>query len=156
MDEKLTSYNHKGGRIPAVHTFFPAKDLKENDLIPRTLSRQQAILAKKAAAYLSDNVEGQITVSGLSEKFHVSQTYLQNAFKGVYGVPVRSYARILKMRFAALRLIRTDLTVLEIANECGYDNASKFASAFRKVMGELPAEYRRLHGGSVCCLEGEM
>jgi len=110
------------------------------------LSKLQAGLAKKAAAYLAANINRQVTVSELSEKFHASQTCLQNAFKGVYGVPVRSYNRILKMQSAALKLIHTDFTVLAIANECGYDNASKFASAFRKVMGESPAEYRKVHG----------
>lgn len=119
----------------------PSKD----DSASGILSKLQADLAKKAAAYLSANMDGQITVSELSERFHVSQTCLQNAFKGMYGVPVRSYIRILKMQSAALRLIHTDDTVLEIANGYGYDNASKFASAFRKVMGALPAEYRRLH-----------
>ncbi len=121
-------------------------DPRENSLVSVTLSKMQTILAKKAAAYLTANIDRQVMVSELSEKFHVSQTCLQNAFKGVYGVPVRSYNRILKMQSAALRLIHTDLTVLAIANECGYDNASKFASAFRKVMGESPAEYRKMHG----------
>ena len=42
------------------------------------------------------------------------------------------------------RLIETELSVLDIAAEYGYDNASKFASAFKQVMGISPAEYRRL------------
>ncbi|MCM1345129.1 MAG: AraC family transcriptional regulator [Lachnospiraceae bacterium] len=122
-------------------------DPMENSLVSLTLSKTQTVLAKKAAAYLAANIDRQVTVSELSEKFHASQTCLQNAFKGVYGVPVRSYNRILKMQSAALKLIHTDLTVLEIAGGCGYDNASKFALAFRRIMGESPAEYRRMHGG---------
>ena len=121
-------------------------DARKNRLTSGILSKSQADLAKKASAYLSAHIDGQITVSELSEKFHVSQTCLQNAFKGMYGVPVCSYMRILKMQSAALRLIHTDDTVLEIASDYGYDNASKFACAFRKVMGDLPAEYRKLHG----------
>ena len=35
---------------------------------------------------------------------------------------------------------------VEIAGGCGYDNSSKFASAFRDIMGETPAEYRKMHG----------
>ena len=63
----------------------------------------------------------------------------------MYGVPVFSYIRIQKMQAAALQLIHTPLTVMEIAAGCGYDNASKFASAFREIMGETPAEYRKMH-----------
>lgn len=109
------------------------------------LSREQAELAKQAAGFLADNMDQRISVADLAARFHVSQTHLQNAFRGVYGVPVFSYMRIQKMQAAALQLIHTDQSVMEIASEYGYDNASKFASAFREIMGESPVEYRRMH-----------
>ena len=39
-------------------------------------------------------------------------------------------------------LAASDLTVLDIAGRFGYDNGSKFAVAFRDVMGLSPKEYR--------------
>lgn len=118
---------------------------RENKLNPRTLSGAQVELAKRAAAYIAKHTDAQITISALSQKFHVSATHLQNAFKGVYGVPVVSFMRIHKMNAAALELIRTDRAVMEIAGEYGYDNASKFAAIFREIMGETPLEYRKAH-----------
>lgn len=111
-----------------------------------SLSKLQADLAKEAAAYLAESLDRKVTVSELSGRFHVSQTHLQNAFKGVYGVPVSAYIRILKMQSAALRLIHTNTAVLDIAAEFGYSNAGKFASAFHRIMGETPGEYRKMHG----------
>ena len=111
-----------------------------------SLSKLQTDLAKEAAACLAKNLGRKVTVAELSGRFHVSQTHLQNAFKGVYGVPVSSYIRILKMQSAALQLIHTDTAVLEIAAEFGYSNAGKFASAFQRIMGETPCEYRKMHG----------
>lgn len=49
------------------------------------------------------------------------------------------------MQAAALDLIQTEKSVLEIAGECGYDNASKFSAAFKEIMGEAPLEYRKAH-----------
>ncbi len=117
---------------------------EKNSAPALSLSKLQADLAKEAAAWLAENLDRQVSVSELSGRFHVSQTHLQNAFKGVYGVPVSSYIRILKMQSAALRLIRTDAAILEIASEFGYSNAGKFASAFQKIMGIriLPLRYR--------------
>lgn len=120
-------------------------DPNENRLNTYTLSGAQVELAKRAASYIADNMDSNISVAQISQEFHVSPTHLQNAFKGVFGVPVFSYIRIHKMNAAALQLVRTDKTVMEIANECGYDNASKFASAFREIMNENPLEYRKLH-----------
>ena len=119
---------------------------EKNSAPALSLSKMQADLAKEAAAWLAENLDRQVSVSELSGRFHVSQTHLQNAFKGVYGVPVSSYTRILKMQSAALRLIHTDSAILEIASEFGYSNAGKFASAFQKIMGETPGEYRKMHG----------
>lgn len=111
-----------------------------------SLSKLQVNLAKEAAAYLAENLGRKVTVAELSCKFHVSQTHLQNAFKGVYGVPAGSYIRILKMQSAALQMIHTNTAIMDIAAEFGYGNAGKFASAFHKIMGETPGEYRKMHG----------
>lgn len=120
-------------------------DPKENRLNTYTLSGSQVELAKRAAAYITENTDRNISVMLLAQRFHVSATHLQNAFKGVFGVTVFSYIRIHRMNAAALQLVRTDKTVMEIANECGYDNASKFASAFREIMNETPLDYRKMH-----------
>lgn len=113
--------------------------------LPKTLSNSQVELAKSVASYIEEHGNCQITVQFLSEKFHVSATHLQNAFKGVFGVTVFSYIRMCKMNMAALQLAKTDKTVMEIANEYGYENASKFAAAFREIMKESPLEYRKNH-----------
>ena len=51
-----------------------------------------------------------------------------------------------KMQAAAKRLVGTDQSVLAIAGDFGYDNASKFAKAFRDAFGVTPGEYRRRGG----------
>ncbi len=112
----------------------------------KTLPESQVRLAKDAAAVLGESMDRHITIAELADRFYVSQSQLKRAFKGVYGVPVFSYMRIQKMQAAALKLIHTDRPILEIASEYGYDNGSKFASAFREVMGETPGEYRKAHG----------
>lgn len=112
---------------------------------PPTLSGLQVQIAKEAAGYMAQNMDRRVTIGELADRFHVSQTHLKQAFKGVYGVPVYSYIRIQKMQRAALMLIHSERPILEIANECGYDNGSKFAGAFKEIMGETPTDYRRAH-----------
>ena len=53
-----------------------------------------------------------------------------------------AWLRLQKMHGAAELLRSTDRTVLDIAGQFGYDNASKFARAFRDVIGVSPNEYR--------------
>ena len=78
----------------------------------------------------------------LSQQFDVSEAQIKSSFTGVYGMSPAAYARSQRMRGAAELLRGTDRTVLDIAGQFGYDNASKFAKAFRDVVGVSPREYR--------------
>lgn len=120
-------------------------DPKDNGLTFVALPKAQVQLAKSAAEYLSQQMDHHITLEQLAKNFHVSRAHLCNVFKGVYGVPVYKYMRLQKIQAAALQLIHTDRPVTDIAVECGYDNPSKFASAFKEIMGETPLEYRKAH-----------
>lgn len=115
------------------------------ELTEVSVPRTQAELVKQAAAYISENINAKLTLKALSTRFHVSETYLQNSFRAVYGMPVISFIRAQKMQSAAQALIHTTRSVDEIAEEFGYINESKFSAAFKKIMGDSPSTYRREH-----------
>jgi AraC-like DNA-binding protein len=114
-------------------------------------TKSQVRLAKNVCDYLMKHMDEHITISELSEIFHVSQTQLKVSFKGVYGASVYTYIRSRKMQAAARMLKQTNDTILDIAGRCGYDNGSKFARAFRDAMGVLPKEYRALRMEDLEC-----
>lgn len=109
------------------------------------VSEHQAALARNICSYLFEHIEQRITIAELAELFNVSAARIRNCFSGVYGMSIHSYMRRQRMRAAAKLLQSTDRTVLDIAGQFGYDNGSKFASAFRTVMGVTPAKYRNDH-----------
>lgn len=117
--------------------------MAETTRAPRRLTASQAELAREVCDYLSKNMERRVTLAMLSERFHVSGTLIKNCFKGVYGQSLYAFTRERKMRCAAKLLRTTEETILEIAGRFGYDNASKFAGAFRTVMGVTPSAYRK-------------
>lgn len=109
------------------------------------VSCTQVDFVKNVALYISENINDKITVKRLTQEFGVSDTYLQNAFRGVYGMPVISFIRIQKMQSAAQVLIRTNRTIEEIAEAFGYENESKFSAAFKRIMGDSPGVFRKEH-----------
>lgn len=122
--------------------FLSQLSIQDDELATRLHTRSQVALAQRIASYLSAHLEERVTLEQLSDAFHVSPAHIKNTFRNVYGVPVGAYVRTLKMESAASQLERTDKTILEIAAAHGYDNGSKFASAFRTVKGMNPAQYR--------------
>lgn len=125
--------------------FLSAIDTNNNELSCCSYTKSQVELAKKISRYLAEHMDTKITLDHLSEYFHVSGTHIKNIFKGVYGVSIGSYIRARKMESAAYMLEHTDKSILEIAGEHGYDNASKFAGAFRDIIGMAPNEYRNMN-----------
>lgn len=63
-------------------------------------------------------------------------------FKQVYGVPVYHYIKEYRLEQAAVELVRSAKPITQIAQNAGYDNASKFSEAFRKRYGTTPSQYR--------------
>ena len=62
----------------------------------------------------------------------MSVSHLQKLFKQIYGVPVYHYIKEYRLEQAAVELVRSARPVTEIAQDAGYDNASKFSACFKE------------------------
>ena len=134
-------------RIKLPELFYQLKYIKsdKNDYDKNLVPRTQVEFVKRVADYISQNINEKLTIKKLTMEFGISDTYLQNTFRNVYGMPVISFIRVQKMQSAAQVLIQTTRTIDEIAQAFGYENESKFSSAFKKIMGDSPGVYRREH-----------
>ena len=134
-------------KIKLLELLYVLNQIEPSDTIYSEISvpRSQAELVKKAASYISDNLNDKLNINALTLMFGVSETYLQKSFRAVYGMPVASFIRMQKMQRAALELIGTDRSIDEIAEEFGYINESKFSAVFKKLMGDTPSVFRKEH-----------
>lgn len=107
----------------------------------KKLSKYQAEMAKQVYQYAMEHPEERYSIDELAEKFSISPTQLKKYFQLVYGTSVQKFIREQKMKLAAKILETTDKKVTEVAQMFGYNNASKFAVAFKSVMGEYPKKY---------------
>ena len=83
-----------------------------------------------------------IPVRTISDQFGISETYLKNCFKEVYGLCISEYMASYRMREAARLLTGTDMSILEIARKIGYTNQGRFAKVFRDHYRMKPLKYR--------------
>lgn len=106
--------------------------------------KAQVEKVKAVQAFLMQNVEQNFTQNELSERFDIPMTTMKRCFKSVFGSSIGAWLLEYRMNQAAV-LLRTQrqLGVAQIAGMMGYDSPSKFAAAFKKVMGMTPAQYRR-------------
>jgi AraC-like DNA-binding protein len=96
-----------------------------------------------ALAYMEDSFSGPITNRRLAEMCYLSQNHFIRLFKNRLGRTPADYLLELRLRRAAQRLLFTDRSVEQIAEESGFGNRSSFTRAFSRRMGTGPATYRR-------------
>ena len=105
--------------------------------------RSQVEKVKVIQQFLTQHMSENFTQEELSERFEIPLSAMKNCFKSVYGTTIKAWLTDYRMNQAAEFLRAEDKkSVAEIAGMVGYDSASKFAIAFRKVMGMSPMEYR--------------
>lgn len=68
---------------------------------------------------------------------------LSSIFQTYTGLTVFAYIREERIRTAREILAKTNMSMLEIADEIGFQNAASFATAFRAHMGVTPSAYRQ-------------
>lgn len=108
-----------------------------------SVTQAEREIAEDTLAFCMELMQEHYTIQFLADRAGISPTKLKIIFRRVYNTPLFAYIRAEKMRFAARRLASSNVRILDIAEACGYDNASKFSAAFRDVMGCSPKEYRQ-------------
>ena len=114
-------------------------------------------IVKEIHKKLVSDLQKRPTIEELSKEFLINTATLKNTFKGIYGQPIGTYMKEYRKKRAAILLRQTQATIAEISNQVGYENQSKFATAFRDVMKITPAEYRKqdeAHLGEDFSIEG--
>ncbi|MFF1919654.1 cupin domain-containing protein [Streptomyces sp. NPDC058221] len=86
------------------------------------------------------------TVAALAERTGVSRAGLARRFTELVGEPPMSYLTGWRLAVAADLLRETDATVEAVARKVGYSQAFAFSTAFKRVRGVGPQDYRNRRG----------
>lgn len=106
--------------------------------------KQQVDIVKAVNEYISTQFMKRISIDSLSDQFDIPTSTLKRCFKGVYGTTIHHYLKECRINAAKHLLQESDQSILEIANAVGYENGSKFTSAFKEATGVTPSAYRKV------------
>lgn len=106
--------------------------------------KQQVDIVKAVNEHISTQFMKRITIDSLSDRFDIPTSTLKRCFKGVYGTTIHHYLKECRINAAKRLLQESDQSILEIANAVGYENGSKFTSAFKEATGVTPSAYRKV------------
>lgn len=123
--------------------FLSIADVSEQREERQYFHKSQVDIVKAIKEHMTQHLEQHNKLEELSNRFKIPLTAMKLCFKGVYGTSIYAYMRSYRMQAAAVMLRQCNDSVTDIAGKVGYSNSSKFASAFKAVIGMSPLEYRK-------------
>jgi AraC-like DNA-binding protein len=101
----------------------------------------------QALAALHGDPIAEWTVESLAKTVGASRSVLAERFAGMVGQPPMQYLALWRMQLAS-RLLLDGEAVADVAAAVGYESEAAFSRAFKKLVGESPATWRRLNRGT--------
>ena len=92
--------------------------------------------------YIRENITDEISNTELGAIFGYHPFYVSRMLKEKKGLTMRQYVIAYRLKLAKEMLRTTDRSASEIAEACGFTDASYFAKTFKSVFGMTPKEYR--------------
>lgn len=93
--------------------------------------------------YIDSHYSTPITLSMLTEIFHVNQSYLCKLFRSKMQTSFVTYINEVRINHAKRLLVSSGLSVDEIAERTGFNNANYLVRVFKKTTGITTGEYRK-------------
>lgn len=124
MDREISGPREEA---PAPSTPIPAED---------------DALLKKVDTYIMQNLRRNFTIRDLSNHLYMEYSYLSRLFSAKYGVRLKQYITQKRLLSAKEMITGSNLTMTEIAEQCGFETLYRLERIFKKEEGISPTEYR--------------
>lgn len=95
--------------------------------------------------YIDDNFLEKITLDELSFIFKTNRSTLCKEFKNLTTTTVTEYINNKKLETAKTKIINTNKTFTEIAEDLNFESIHYFTRFFKKMTGLSPKEFRKQH-----------
>lgn len=117
----------------------------EGTLVARSQARcgLAPAVQRRVLGYIDEHLDAEISIDSMAAVAGLSTFHFLRQFRRSMAQTPHRY--VVQQRLARARqlLLQTDLSVLDIALQCGFDNPSHFAKRFREQYRLAPTAFRR-------------
>lgn len=98
---------------------------------------------EKAVSFIKSNYMNDISLYDIAKSAAMSRSYFSNIFRNVTGISPYNYLITTRIEKATEQLKNTTVSVMDIAEGCGFTSLTSFNKAFKQLIGITPTEYRK-------------
>ena len=100
------------------------------------------MILSKTCHFIQENFSRPITIKDLANNVALSESYFIKTFKNITHITPIDYLISVRLSNAKRYLAESTLSVVEISDICGFNDASYFSYYFKKKVGMTPSQYR--------------
>lgn len=104
------------------------------------------VLIEQAVSDIEQHLKQPVTLDGMSHRLALSKFHLHRLFSGITGMPLMQYVRARKLTASLDDLLGTDLKIIDIALEYGFEYEQTYERAFKRQFDISPATFRKQRG----------
>jgi len=94
--------------------------------------------------FLMNNYREEINLEEIADLVHLAPASVCRFFKSATGQTIFNYLNKIKVDYACNLLMNTDLNIVDISFDCGFNNLSHFNKQFKQITTKTPSQYRKL------------
>lgn len=98
---------------------------------------------RQAMDYIQENYDKDLNMAVVSNYISMNYSLFSYMFKEYTGSNFVNYLKGIRMEEAKKLLAETDMRIIEISQQVGYDNEKHFMKTFKASVGVSPSEYRK-------------
>lgn len=95
-----------------------------------------------AIQLMETNMEPPLALTEIAGRIEVSTRHLERLFEKHFGCSPRHYYMVLRLEHARLLLLRTRMSIMDIALAAGFVSPSHFTRSYREYFGRTPTSER--------------
>lgn len=115
--------------------------LKSVNLIDRY--PKSNLLMRSVTEYIENNFKEDISLKSMADKIGYNYHYLSKAFKSMFGMSFPVFLSTYRADYAINLLTETDLEIVDIAFESGFQSVRSFNDIFKKYTNMTPNDFRK-------------
>ncbi|WP_026674152.1 response regulator transcription factor [Alkalihalobacterium bogoriense] len=101
-------------------------------------------IVRRAKQYISEHYsDSNLSLESVADSLRVSSVYLSRMIKQELGISFIRLLTKLRIKKAIELLNTTNMPIHEVSEQVGYETQHYFSTAFKKVMGVSPKQYRQ-------------
>ena len=118
-------------------------------IVPLTVSRSQLKKIEEVVRFVNGNYKLPINLDDVCEAAKYNKYSVCHTFKSITGSTIFEYINYLRVHDAVGQLKEKEMSVAEIAVQCGFSSPTYFNRVFKKFFGCAPSVYRKLPHGNM-------